>query len=152
MTMHSKSNWLAWGLAAILAVVVLGGIGTLGVWLRPYLVAKYRGEEADLHGAMLIYAPLRGANLQRANLHGADLQNASLAGANLENADLSRADLSHADFTGTMVSYADLRGANLCGADLGKADIGDPGQSFFHLRVDLTGAFYDEATAWPGDF
>jgi uncharacterized protein YjbI with pentapeptide repeats len=74
----AKTNRVAWGLAAILAVVVVAGAGVLGVRLRSYWVAKYRGHGADLHGAFLAHAPLAGsdlpeATLHRANLHGADL-------------------------------------------------------------------------------
>jgi hypothetical protein len=53
-----KTNRVAWTLAGILALVVIGGIAALGVRLRPYWVAKYRGEGADLRGANLILAPL----------------------------------------------------------------------------------------------
>ena len=53
---------MAWGLAAILAVLLLGGVGLLGVRLKPYWVAKYRGRNASLHAAILINAPLAGVD------------------------------------------------------------------------------------------
>ena len=62
MTLKRQSR-VAWRLAAILAVVDLGGIALLGLRLRPYWVAKYRGRRADLHGAILVLAPLASADL-----------------------------------------------------------------------------------------
>src|SRR6266567_4394419 len=88
-----KANRMAWGIAAILAVVVLGGVGRLGVRLRPYWVAKYRGKGADLHGVFLILAPLRGADLEAANLQHADLAGADLTQARLDEANLRYANL-----------------------------------------------------------
>jgi len=73
----TKTSRTAWGIAAILAMALLGGIGLLGVWLRCYWVARYRGQGADLHGALLVWAPL-----SRARLMDANLQRANLAGAN----------------------------------------------------------------------
>src|SRR5205807_10100008 len=58
---------IVWGLAAILAIFVSGGVAELGVRLRPYWVAKYRGMGADLRGASLPWAPLRGAELGTAD-------------------------------------------------------------------------------------
>src|SRR5436309_900582 len=49
--MQKRTNRVAWCLAATLALVVLGGIGLLGVRLRPYWVAKYCGRGASLPGA-----------------------------------------------------------------------------------------------------
>jgi len=63
-----------WVLCALLAAVMLGGVGLLGVRLKPYWVAKYRGSGADLEGALLVGAPLRGAILEEADLRGADLR------------------------------------------------------------------------------
>src|SRR5437016_2047495 len=60
-----------WGLAAILALVVLGGIGLLFVRLKPYWVARYQGRGADLHGAVLVLAP-RGSMECGAVEHGPD--------------------------------------------------------------------------------
>lgn len=78
---------------ASLAGLMLIGAGLVTVRLRPYWVAKYRGEGADLRGAVLPFAPLRdarlgGANLERATLQGADLQRADLFRANLTGARL----------------------------------------------------------------
>src|SRR5262249_29751229 len=56
-------NRVAWGLVAVMAVVLVGGIGALLVPLRPYLIAKYRGQGADLRETRLTSAPLRAANL-----------------------------------------------------------------------------------------
>ena len=69
----------------ILASVMLVGVGLLFVRLRPYCVAKYRGQNADLRGATLLLAPLaaadlRGANLTHANLRGANLVEADWSG------------------------------------------------------------------------
>ena len=41
----AKRNRVAWGMAAVLAVVVVGGVGLLGARLRPYWVAKFHGSE-----------------------------------------------------------------------------------------------------------
>src|SRR3954451_20062738 len=89
----------------LLAVVVLGGLGLLGLRLRPYVVAKYWGVGANLQGAMLPFAPLQGANLLRANLRDADLQNARLQGA--------------------FMMVADMAHVRLRGADLSRAFLGD---------------------------
>ena len=73
----TKTSRIAWGIAAILAMALLGGIGLLGVWLRCYWVARHRGQGADLEGTRLEGADLRGANLlgwkgrEAANLTGA---------------------------------------------------------------------------------
>jgi uncharacterized protein YjbI with pentapeptide repeats len=143
-------NRMAWGLAAVLAVVVLGGVGLLGLRLRPYWVAKYRGQRAHLFGATL-----RGAHLEAANLQGADLRGS----------DLREADLCRARFGGALMQGVDLRGADLQGADLGGAElehlaywsayIGAGGPDFPRedLRdVNITGAHYDARTLWPDHF
>src|SRR5205807_770926 len=96
--------WVAWGLITVLAVALLGSVGLLCVRLKPYWVARYHGEMADLHGAFLPYAPLAGANLC-----GADLTHACLRGANLD----------HASLEESVVAEAKLHGARLTGADLG---------------------------------
>jgi uncharacterized protein YjbI with pentapeptide repeats len=56
-----------------LAIAVLAGLGLLSVWLRGYWIAAHHGQGADLHGAILVLAPLRGADLEKADLHRADL-------------------------------------------------------------------------------
>jgi Uma2 family endonuclease len=48
---------VARALAAVLAVVVLGSLALLSVWLRPYVVARFRGAGANLRGAALLHAP-----------------------------------------------------------------------------------------------
>ena len=117
MTTRRKLIWTALLIAATCAVVAAGA------FVRPYWVAKYRGEEADLRGAMLYKAPLAGANLRRANLRGASLWDANLTGA----------DLREADLTGANLKGADLRGADLRGADLQRA-------------------YYESYTVWPEGF
>jgi hypothetical protein len=133
VTLWSGTNRIAWGLATALAVVVLGGVGALGVQLRPYWVAKYRGQEADLRHAVLVGAPLQGAVLEDANLWSADLRR-----ANLRNAYLGGADLTNADLRG-----ADLRGAVLC-----QVSSGD-GVWLPETIARFRGARYDGYTHWP---
>jgi uncharacterized protein YjbI with pentapeptide repeats len=96
--MAKKTSLTAWGLAAILAAALLGALSPLGVWLRFCWVARYHGQMADLHGALLMFAPLRraqlaGANLRGANLCGADLRDADITMANLKDARLYGANL-----------------------------------------------------------
>src|SRR5438876_9358735 len=91
---------IASGLPAILAVALLGGIGLLGVRLRFYWVAKYRGRAADLHGVALARAPLAGANLRSADLKSSILTGANLRGAWLNSAELTQARLSDASLQG----------------------------------------------------
>jgi len=118
-----QRNRLAWGLAAILAGVVLAGVWPLSVRLKLYWVARYRGREADLRGAMLVLAPLRHADLTAADLAGADLGGANLSGAELSEADLTGANLENADLSGAQLSGANLSGARLAGADLSRANL-----------------------------
>ncbi len=170
--MAKRTNRVAWGLVAILATVLLGGVGVLGVRLRPYWVAKYRGENADLHCAFLVGAPLahaqlgetdlRGANLAHADLSAATLCGANLTGAELTGAilhgatlaftqlryvDLRRADLRGAKIYNTTLAGADLRGADLRGAWIGSFDYRravDPGW--------FVGTRFDAHTHWPTGF
>jgi hypothetical protein len=123
-----RPSRVAWGLVALLALVVLVGIGWHWGRLQPYWVAKYRGDRADLQEAVLARAPLAGARLSGANLRGANLRGADLRGASLYYADLGRADL----------RKADLRGANLWGAKT--------------KGTDFTGAIYDPHTRWDYGF
>ena len=44
-------NRVAWGLAAMLAAVLVGVVGLQGFRLRQYWVAMYQGEGADLRRA-----------------------------------------------------------------------------------------------------
>src|SRR5438552_8554873 len=106
-------NRAAWMLAVVLAVAVLGGLGLVGIRLKPYWVAKYRGQMANLHGAVLLYAPLANADLHGANLSGALLNDANLWGADMRATNLSRASLRGAD-----LSEVSLGGANLTRSDL----------------------------------
>src|SRR5436309_3300621 len=78
-------------LTAVLAAVALIGSGMLAVRLRPYWIAKYHGEKADLRGAMLVRAPLHGAHLREARLQRTDLRGADLRRADLQYAQLQRA-------------------------------------------------------------
>src|SRR5436309_948810 len=111
--MHKpNANRTPWGIAGLLAVALLGGIIPLLMRLQPYLVAKYRGREADLRAAMLVHAPLAGADLRRVNLRR----------ANLRGANLTKANLCGANFT-----CADLQGAVLAGANLGYFCYPSPG-------------------------
>src|SRR6266568_9262046 len=55
--MSTRTNRVPQWLSAVLAAAVLGGIGLPGARLRPYWVAGYRGEGADLYGALLPHAP-----------------------------------------------------------------------------------------------
>lgn len=138
----------AWVLCALLAAVMLGAVGLLGMRLKPYWVAKYRGSGADLHRALLIRAPLAGANLTSADLRGADMKDACLVRADLSGANLSAADLSYANLAGAQLTCADLRGADLRGADLRGADMGD----LLVQHADLRGIRCDRATRWPAGF
>ena len=54
--MNGKMRRWTIRICLILAGLVLWATGLLFVRLRPYLVAKYRGENAELQGAVLICA------------------------------------------------------------------------------------------------
>jgi uncharacterized protein YjbI with pentapeptide repeats len=161
---------MAW-ICATLTVVILSSISLLAVRLRPYWVAKYRGTEADLHGASLRGAPLRDADLAGTNFRGADLRGADLRHANLScttsfresvevtrtgatvehwvraflegGADLRGANLQRADLQHARLWRADLRNADLRAANLGGVDL---------VGVWLKGALYDSCTQWPAGF
>src|SRR5205823_15005332 len=60
--MRRRSSTTMWAIAALLAGGVLVGLTLLGVRLRPYLIARYRGMGADRRGAMLAHAALAGAH------------------------------------------------------------------------------------------
>ena len=167
-----RTNRLAWGLAGMLAVIVFGGVGLLALRLKPYWVARYRGDNADLHSAFLVGAPLahaqlsetdlRGANLAQANLSAAALCGVNLTGAKLTGIILHGAtlaftqlrcvDLRHADLRGASIYNTTLAGADLRGADLRGAWIGcfdekwavDPGW--------FVGTRFDAHTRWPAGF
>jgi uncharacterized protein YjbI with pentapeptide repeats len=123
-----KAGRTAWGLAAILSVLVMGGIALLGVRLRPYWVAKYRGQDAWPPGAFLTMAPLCGADLVGTNRIGADLTGAYLEGAKLSGPLLA-----------TKLVRAHLEGANLKGA------------SWAGYATDSAGARYGARTRGPAD-
>src|SRR5205809_39319 len=103
----------AWGLCAVLAGSILGGSVLLLVRLRPYWVAKYRGESACLRGAELSGAPLSGANLSDADLRHSNLRYANLSSAYLTGADLTGARLIHANLRGASLWFTRLRGVDL---------------------------------------
>jgi uncharacterized protein YjbI with pentapeptide repeats len=150
-------NRVWWGSVVLLTVGVLGGCSLLGVRLKPYWVARYRGAGAQLEGVYLQFAPLRGANLTgawlpKSVLRGANLSGACLAGAHLDDADLRGADLRGANLGPnpvvgahnlarlTCLIGADLRGADLRGANLTGVALTD---------AKLKGAVYDARTRWP---
>jgi hypothetical protein len=137
--MAKRSNRMAWGLVAVLAVTVLSGIRILG---RPYWVAKYRGEKASLRGALLVWAPLASADLEDANLEAADLRS-----ADLRNADLAYANLANAD-----LRAADLRGACLFADYLDVTHDRPPPIPSDYGSTVLTGTRYDHSTCWPTGF
>jgi hypothetical protein len=89
--MAKPTNRVAWGLAVILAGVLLGATGLLFLRLRPYWIARYRGAGADLRQAFLPLAPLHAAILDHAHLQQANLQRADLRGADLRGTDPSAA-------------------------------------------------------------
>jgi uncharacterized protein YjbI with pentapeptide repeats len=134
--MAKGTNRVAWGLAAVLAMGMLGGIGLLGIWGRSYWIARHQGENADLHGALLIHAPLASVNLTGANLRQAHLAGANLTEAVCFHADLSGANLSGANLARTLFVFADLSGANLAGANLSQTRFDAATLS----RVKLSGA------------
>jgi uncharacterized protein YjbI with pentapeptide repeats len=174
--MAKRTNRVAWGLAGVLGMVVLGGSGLLFVRLRPYLIARYWGRGASLMDAALPGASLSGADLREALLFGADLRGAHLVGTDLRNASLAGADLSHANLQGADLRGAflpgghsvkllrgpgkrplslkpqptDLRGADLRGANLQGARLNIAGSR--RSGVLLPGARYDRHTHWPSGF
>jgi uncharacterized protein YjbI with pentapeptide repeats len=136
---------------------VLGGIAVLGVRFRPYWLASYRGEGADLRGAVLVHASLPSAslmwaNLREADLQGADLRCAKLDGARLCNADLRNANLQHANMGGGCTPLVDLTGADLRGADLRETLLESWSRYGGRQTALLTGARYDARTRWPAGF
>jgi pentapeptide repeat protein len=174
-----RTKRVAWMLAAILAVALLGGSGLLFLQLWPYnrfgpycyWIARHRGTNALLMDARLRFASLPGAELQGAALGFADLAGADLAGAHLARAilrhtNLRGARLHQADLHGADLIAADLRGADLSGADLTRAKLfftpadlkrvpggppmPDPKLAWNILK--LTGARYDAHTRWPAGF
>src|SRR4051794_12150864 len=119
-TKHPVARWLT----ATMAVVVLGSLVLLGVHIPPYGLARYRGKRTDLHGAVLIFAPLHGADLEGANLQDAHLGSADLSGATLEQANLSGANLSGARLQLAHLKEANLQYSHLVGASLVRTQLG----------------------------
>src|SRR5260370_34943663 len=109
---NRKTNRVAWGLAAILAVVLVENT----FWLRPYCVAVYWGEGADLRHTELLNAPLRGANLSYCRLQQANLEGADLRNANLDGAELQQTQCKGGNPRGGQPGLADLTGADLPGS------------------------------------
>jgi Pentapeptide repeats (8 copies) len=138
-TAVAKTNRIMWMVCALLAGVVLGGVGVLVVRLRPYWVAKYRGEGADLRGAVLMHAPLAGANLQFADLRDADLRGA--------------------DLTGVFLGGAELHGTDLRGAHLDHVTLAPAWEDVEAVKRHqpvvggwIKSARYDTRTRWPAGF
>jgi uncharacterized protein YjbI with pentapeptide repeats len=131
----------AWWLAGTLGAGVLVMVG----W-RPtaaYVVARFWGHGAPLHGAPLSYAPLRGASLIGADLTGAHLVSADLRGADLAVADLRNAHLEGADLTSANLLGANLEGANLQGTNFTRANFN---------ATSIGEGLYDRRTRWPVGF
>src|SRR6266700_1644480 len=105
-----RKSRMVWIFCAALAAAVLG---PLAVLLRPYSIAKFRGEGANLRGAMLVDAPLHEANLRAAALSRAFLFHAILVRAQLEDADLTSAVLIGANLTGADLTSVSLQGAGI---------------------------------------
>jgi len=169
-------NRVAWGSAAVLAVVLVGGVGALFVRFRPYLIARFWGRGAYLNDAWLPGARLSGVDLRDALLFGANLRGSHLVGTDLRNASLAGADLSHAnlqdaDLEGAFLlgghsveglrgpgkrtlhlkpRQTDLRGADLRGANLQGARLNTDGSRI--PSVLLSGARYNSLTCWPSGF
>jgi uncharacterized protein YjbI with pentapeptide repeats len=139
-------NRVAWALAAILAVVTLGGGVAL---LKPYWIARYRGQGADLRNAILPFAPLAEARLLCANMTGANLSRADLCWANLKGANLKWVTLAGADLRYANLTDANLEGADLRGANLSDAILCDRYSDFYLSDPNLNNARYDVYTRWP---
>jgi Pentapeptide repeats (8 copies) len=170
-----QKHRIAWMICALLAGLVLVGCGVLGVRLRPYWMAKYRGRDAELHTAVLSYAPLSEADLCGADLRAALLDDATLAHEygyvnddaravlgiaivhydehtrwpeGFDPKDPMRLDLRNCVLEGFDLRHAKLRGADLHGAYPSGADLSDGDLT----DADLSGAQYDADTRWPAGF
>jgi hypothetical protein len=175
--MAKHTNRVAWGVALVLVLVLLGAVGLLFLQVYPYprfgpyahWIATNRGRNARLIEARLRSAHLRGADLRNADLGfadlaGADLTGANLAGAglrhtNLRRARLQQADLHDADLIAVDMRSADLRGADLTGVKLAftPAELrvmagGPPPPEPDWNNLKFTGARYDARTRWPSGF
>jgi uncharacterized protein YjbI with pentapeptide repeats len=145
---EANANRVAWGLCAVLTVVVTVGTGVL---VKPYIDARFGGYKRDFHGMSLLHAPLpgadlSGANLCETNLYSADLRHAELWRVKAVGTDLRYADLTNADISDANLSAAKLRGAILCGASLISTNLQKAILTGANLRgvkvnaADLTGA------------
>jgi uncharacterized protein YjbI with pentapeptide repeats len=130
-------------------LVVFGG----GKVVRPYLVARFRGQGSDLRRAWLLSAPLEKANLLQADLRGAvlsgaNLRHADLRDAKLHGASLCGVNLEGADLGGAVMRDADLRGADFSRTQLAWPVFGTP----FTRYANIIHARYDAQTCWPAGF
>ena len=145
-----KLLWTALLIAVTCAVVALG------VFIRPYLIAKYRGANADLRRAHLVRARLAGSDLSEAVLSHAVLRGSDLRGANLQDAMLFGTNLDQCDLRDAYLGGATIRNASMRGASLQNAQLrGIPELGYNPTRienVDLNGAKYDSRTIWPEGF
>ncbi len=134
----------------------LEGIDLTGADLRDqYLPNKRliaaRFVDADLRGALLLFADLRSAQMSGVNASGADLGGSTFAGADLRDAVLERTVLldcgfSGTDLTGAVLRNADLRYSTMRGTILDGADL-----TGAHLeQLDLRGTDLRRATLDPG--
>ena len=114
-------------------------------FVRPYVVAKYWGEEANLRGAYLVRAPLGGANLHFADLRGGNLRYSNLRHADIHGALLDGARLEGADLRDTALNLFYVHGLSIRGMTPAQIDVLRP-------DVNLTGAYYDKHTQWPKGF
>lgn len=92
-----------------------------------------------LCGSSLSLADLSGLDLPGLDLATSDLWGATFDGTDMPGANLAHTDLRHASFRGTHMPGVNLRGADLSGAR-------------FDDATNLTGAQWDERTAWPAGF
>lgn len=111
---------------------------------RTHLDASPRSRR----GPIVMQLDLAEANLAEANLAEFDMIGLSLSKANLQGANLTGADLSWADLNGANLRQADLTEAHLFEANLQFACL----EGAILSRTNLSGAKYNEATIWPGDF
>ena len=138
-----KLIWTALLIAATCAAVVAGA------FLRPYVIAKYWGQEANLRGAYLVRAPLFMADLRGADLRGANLRGANLQGALLDDAQLQGTDLRGTGLSSStvLISFPLGEGGLPAYSPTGRNAISD-----VRRGANLTGTTYDAETKWPEGF
>lgn len=90
----------------------LAGVNCTG----KYLYGAYFSSEANLEGAVFLWADLRHAHFYGVNLKGANFGGAKLVDADFTNADLSFANFSDADLTGAKFDRARMEQTKLTGA------------------------------------